>query len=71
MSIKAIHFERLDIGAHFKKSKVQYIWKFSLDGLMVTVELVCSHLSGKKKVFKDGQQIFEVQKFGTSFQYPF
>ena len=32
---------------------------------------MCSYLSGKKKVYRDGVQIHEVQKFGTSFQYPF
>ena len=50
---------------------MQYIWKMSIDTVMVTIELVCSHLSGKKRIYKDGQMIFEVQKFGTSFQYPF
>ncbi|CDW88649.1 UNKNOWN [Stylonychia lemnae] len=38
---------------------------------MVTIELICSHLSGKKKVFRDGKCIFDIQRFGTSFQYPF
>eukprot|EP00347_Sterkiella_histriomuscorum_P019565 403341149 len=55
----------------FQQSKTQFIWKFSLDSQMVTIELICSHLSGKKKVFRDGRVIFETQKFGTSFQYPF
>lgn len=43
----------------------------SLDSTLVTIELMCSHFSGKKKVYRDGRQIFEVQKFGTAFQYPF
>lgn len=81
MSVKPINFERHDIGAHFKKyylyqcdlfrSKSQFIWKMSLDSTLVTIELMCSHFSGKKKVYRDGRQIFEVQKFGTAFQYPF
>lgn len=75
MSIKPISYERHDIGARIKKylstltyyinfpfyrSKAQFIWKFSLDSQMVTIELICSHLSGKKKVFRDGRVIFEI-----------
>jgi len=43
----------------------------SLDSILVTIELVCSHFSGKKKVYRDGRLVFETQKFGTAFQYPF
>ena len=39
--------------------------------MLVTIELLCSHFSGKKKVFRDGRLVFETQKFGTAFQYPF
>lgn len=43
----------------FYRSKTQYLWKFSLDAMMVTLEMIVSHLSGKKKIFKDGRPIFE------------
>lgn len=43
----------------------------SLDSILVTIELMCSHFSGKKKVFRDGKLVFETQKFGNAFQYPF
>jgi hypothetical protein len=69
--IKPLNFERHDIGAHFKKSKSQFIWKLSLDSTLLTIELMCSHFSGKKKVYRDGKLLCEIQKFGTSFQYPF
>lgn len=71
MSIKVINFERHDIGERLKKSKSQFIWKLSIDNTLTTIELMCSHFSGKKKVFHDGRIIFELQKFGTAFQYPF
>jgi len=79
MSIRPIYFESKDIGAHIKKyffplnarSKRHYVWKFELDTRMITVELMNSHFSGKKKVLKDGVTMIETQKFGGSFQYPF
>jgi hypothetical protein len=43
----------------------------SLDSTVVSIELMCSHFSGKKKVYKDGKLMCEIQKFGTAFQYPF
>jgi hypothetical protein len=70
-SLKALYYKENKIGNWIKKSKMQYVWKMSVDGETHTVEFTDSVLSGKKKIIKNGLVVFERQMFGVPFQYPF
>ena len=53
------------------RSKVQFRWRLSLEGHMVTIEVLSSKLSGKRRVFRDGVLICDKQQFEGAFSYTF
>ena len=53
-NVKAVSFEKREIGNMIKASKVQFRWRVQLDGQMTTIEVLSSKLSGKRRVFRDG-----------------
>jgi len=60
------------IGATFKSSKKQFVWKFELDEENHQVELECSFLTNKRRVFFDKELKFKGYKpFGEAFSHRF
>jgi hypothetical protein len=57
--IKTISSEKKDIGGLLKKSKQHFKWRLELSGRMVTIEVLSSKLSGRRRVYKDGQLLDE------------
>ena len=41
------------------RSKKKFTWKFEIDGMQHTVEFQISLITGKKKVYQDGQQVLK------------
>ena len=48
------------------RSKKQYTWTFLLNGKKQLVDLVCSFLTGKKKVYLNEKLIHSQQKYGVA-----
>ena len=69
--VKAISFEKKEIGALIKSTKLQFRWKFYLDGHLTTIECLYSKLSGMRRVFRDGVTICEKQLLEGSFSHQF
>jgi len=65
--MKAISFKKENIGGLLKISKQHYKWRFELHGVLTTIEVLSSKLSGRRRVYKDGVQIYERQIFDGSF----
>lgn len=66
-----ISFERKDIGGLIKQSKQHFKWKFELQGKPVTVEVLSSKLSGRKRVYRDGFLICDDQAFQGCYVHTF
>ena len=69
--MRAISFNKANIGGLLKISKQHYKWRFELHGTPITIEVLSSKLSGRRRVYKDGVQIYERQIFDGSFTYTF
>lgn len=53
-SLKALLFDKQSVGKHIKSSKKRFLWRFEIDGNQHQVDLYCSRLSGRRKLFFDG-----------------
>ena len=62
MSIKGLDFACNQIGKSMKASKLRYIWKLELNGVLHQIEFYDSKLSGKKRLFRDGILIIKKSK---------
>ena len=52
--MKAISFNKENIGGLLKISKQHYKWRFELQNVLITIEVLSSKLSGRRRVYKDG-----------------
>ena len=53
-SIKVLLFDKQSVGKRIKSSKKRFLWRFEIDGNQHQVDLYCSRLSGRRKLFFDG-----------------
>ena len=60
MSITIIDEQMKEVGKTIKASKKLWLWKFILgEDKIYTIELYKSKITGKKKVFQNGQLLFQ------------
>ena len=65
-SISGLHYEENQIGGAFKSSKIEYIWEFVLNGTSPNkIELIYSKWSGKKRLIKNGVEVFDKNNDGS------
>ena len=65
-SISGLRYEENQIGGAFKSSKIEYIWEFILDGSLPNkIELIYSKWGGKKRLIKNGVEIFDKKNDGS------
>jgi hypothetical protein len=53
------YYEIREVGKTIKSTKLQYIWRFNMDGTEYTVELFTSKLTSKKKLIINGACQFD------------
>lgn len=62
MVVVAIKKGEEQCGKRLVDSKKKYFWEFQIDGEEYRIELLCSFLSGKKKVLLNGVEIHNEKK---------
>jgi hypothetical protein len=69
-SIKVLLFDKQSVGKRIKSSKKRFLWRFEIDGNQHQVDLYCSRLSGRRKLFFDGDlkhDTYTTGGMGTSY----
>ena len=69
--IKTISYNKEDIGGLLKMSKQHFRWRLEIDGRLMTIELLSSKLSGRRRIYLDGKLIHERQIFEPVFNHMF
>ena len=65
-SISGLHYEENQVGSAFKSLKIEYKWEFILNGTSPNkIELVYSKLTGKKRLIKNGIEVFDKKNDGS------
>ena len=62
INITNLYYTEDNIGLNLHISKKQYVWGFELDGVPQHIKLLDSRISHKKRLYKNGEQIFYIKQ---------
>ena len=65
--VEAVSFNKLDVGFMVKQSKQHFRWRLRIEGVLTTIEVFSSKLSGKRRILRDGILICDRQQFEGAF----
>lgn len=71
INIKNLKYESIEVGRFIKSSKCIYTWEFVLEDVKRKIELIHSRITGKRKIFLDGKNILDAQKYTYEFTHTF
>lgn len=70
MEITPLGYTVSSVGRHFKATKKKHSWRFSIQGQEHFLDVYASAISGKKRVFVNGNKLFDGKSPpGKFFQY--
>ena len=69
--LKNTEYQEKYIGERIKQTKISYIWKFDYEYITYTVELHCSKLSGKYRLYLNKELLKEIVDLFQPFNHQF